>query len=295
MLLQSNLVPLSRSSPLTTSRRTDILIGNLALEQEAESKASKSRSAKKGKGKCTRRTSLSNVPNHYIAYVPFAGNLWKLDGLDRHPRKLGPLVGGEGWINTVRNDIQYRMANINDGTSEGYSVFAIIENRLPRLIEMLAHNVRQLRFVEWCLSMKRDYWGKSVATDPEDNTWLPGREPIRGPDERYNLTQEILDAENLQAESQQRYKIAQCSEEYLTWGRPDIVDHQLHLREMIVPLKRERDEQWKKYKDAMFDYAPVIHHWMKFLHENEALEPLIDWHLANEGGVERELGDLKLH
>ena len=260
-----------------------MLVDNLAVEQEAKSKASKSQSRRKGKRKHIKKASSSDVANHYIAYVPFGGNLWKLDGLDRHPRNLGPLLGGDSWISTVRDDCLKR---INKDPSGKYSMLAIIEDELPALVKALGSKVNQLNWIESCLTEKRDYWNKHVSTNPEDNVSVRDPEPIRFADSRFNLTREILAQDGVQITREQMHDLAACSEEHLTLLRPEVVMAQLGLRALIRPLKEDREEQWIKYKDAMFDYGPVIHQWMKFLHENGQLKALINSHLLNEGGVE---------
>lgn len=260
-------------------RRTEILAANLALQQEATSKMSKSAKRRKNKARGKAKATKNETPNHYVAYVPLAGDLWKLDGMDMHPRNLGPIGDGEAWINTVRDDIEKRMAVFANDESAGYTVLGIVEDKLPALIDMLGRNVNHLNWVEFCISEKRDYWNRSIATEPEENTWAIGHEPIRAPDIRFDLTQKILDSKGVCFTYAQKKDISTCSEEHLNWIRPDIVEEQLHLRELILPLKEEREAQWAKYKDRMFDYGPVIHQWLKFLHENGNLAPLIDAHL----------------
>ena len=259
-----------------------MLAANHALQQEATSKLSKTEKRKDQKRRARAKAAQKEIPNHYIAYVPFAGDLWKLDGMDMHPRNLGPIGAGEAWINTVREDIEKRMAVFATDESAGYTILGLVEDKLPSLIEMLARNINHLNWIEFCISEKRDYWNRSIATEPEENTWPVGREPIRGPDSRFNLTQEILNRRGVAFTYAQKKDISTCSEEHLNWIRLDIVKEQLHLRGLILPLKEEKEAQWAKYKDRMFDYGPVIHQWLKFLEENGTLGPLIEEHLREQ-------------
>lgn len=258
-----------------------MLAADLSLQQEATAKPSK-----KGKNK-----SKAFIPNHYEAYVPFAGNLWKLDGLDKQPRNLGPLSNGEAWINTVRTDIEKRMAVFADDPTAGYSILAIVEDKLPLLTDMLGHNVNHLNWVEHCISEKRDYWNRSIATEADENTWAPGHAPIRGPDPEFGLTQEILQSKGVCWTYDQKKDLSTCSEEHLTWIRPDIVSEQIRLRNLIVPLKEQREAQWAKYRDRMFDYAPVIHLWLEFLEKNGQMERLLRSQMMKEARAMHKNGE----
>ncbi len=61
----------------------DILNADLALSNEANAKMGKMRGKKSILGE-------EEEPGfHFIAFVPIQGSVWKLDGLDRQPMKLG--------------------------------------------------------------------------------------------------------------------------------------------------------------------------------------------------------------
>jgi ubiquitin carboxyl-terminal hydrolase L5 len=65
-------------------RKLDMLNCDLHMKNTAKAR-------KKGKGgKAT--TSDSEAGFHFIAYVPIDGNIWKFDGLERQPQKLGALL-----------------------------------------------------------------------------------------------------------------------------------------------------------------------------------------------------------
>ncbi|RMZ85487.1 hypothetical protein DV737_g722, partial [Chaetothyriales sp. CBS 132003] len=42
---------------------------------------------------------------HFIAYVPVAGAVWKMDGMERLPRKLGDITAGETWLFPVLAEV----------------------------------------------------------------------------------------------------------------------------------------------------------------------------------------------
>eukprot|EP01036_Dinobryon_divergens_P010640 gene10640-14264_t len=47
---------------------------------------------------------------HFVAYIPFNGTVYELDGLKRGPVSLGQIVAGEDWWTVARPAIEERMA-----------------------------------------------------------------------------------------------------------------------------------------------------------------------------------------
>lgn len=66
----------------------DILILDMAMKEECE--AAKNRRNSRPNQRAV--TSADDTAFHFIAYLPIQGDLWKLDGLDRFPQKLGKIV-----------------------------------------------------------------------------------------------------------------------------------------------------------------------------------------------------------
>jgi ubiquitin carboxyl-terminal hydrolase L5 len=69
----------------------DILNADLSLSQSME-KWKKSERNPKRKGPTTKKSKKQDEDDlafHYIAYVPIKGEVWRLNGLERHPVNLG--------------------------------------------------------------------------------------------------------------------------------------------------------------------------------------------------------------
>ena len=64
-------------------RKMDMLSADLHLKNEV--------TAKKQSKKSKSSNSDDDAGFHFIAYVPIDDNVWKLDGLERQPQKLGDL------------------------------------------------------------------------------------------------------------------------------------------------------------------------------------------------------------
>ena len=57
---------------------------------------------------------------HFIAYIPFNGTVYELDGLKTGPIPLGPLGEGEDWLSVARPAIQSRYSPMSSNVAAGY-------------------------------------------------------------------------------------------------------------------------------------------------------------------------------
>lgn len=75
------------------TRRMDQLNADLCLENDVSDSMKKTMSRKAGKQKRkSNKTSLEEYGYHFIAYVPFGGFVWELDGLRSNPLELGETI-----------------------------------------------------------------------------------------------------------------------------------------------------------------------------------------------------------
>jgi hypothetical protein len=72
---------------------------------------------------------------HFIAYVPSAGRVWKMDGMERLPQCLGVLEshGGkaenEGWLDLVIADLQMQMQAAAESGEMDFSLLSVGRSR----------------------------------------------------------------------------------------------------------------------------------------------------------------------
>lgn len=52
---------------------------------------------------------------HFISYLPFAGQLYELDGLQETPRTHGPVAEGREWLTKAREIVQQRIGSYPPG------------------------------------------------------------------------------------------------------------------------------------------------------------------------------------
>ncbi|KAF9506568.1 hypothetical protein BS47DRAFT_1374079 [Hydnum rufescens UP504] len=77
--------------------------------------------------------SQSEDSYHFIVYLPYAGNIYELDGLKRAPIKHGLFeTTGEGWIGKAREVIEARIATYPPGSFR-FNLLAIRDDPLPSL------------------------------------------------------------------------------------------------------------------------------------------------------------------
>ena len=74
-------------------RKMDMLNTDLALKNEFDDRKKPNQKVQDTKKKGNKVTEVDYSDDegafHFIAYVPIYGEVWKLDGLDRQPQKLG--------------------------------------------------------------------------------------------------------------------------------------------------------------------------------------------------------------
>ncbi len=61
---------------------------------------------------------------HFVAYVPAGESVWKMDGMERLPRKVGTLEEGASWVAMVLPELQAQLENAGDGAME-FSLLAL--------------------------------------------------------------------------------------------------------------------------------------------------------------------------
>ncbi|KAI1300854.1 hypothetical protein EDD11_005923 [Mortierella claussenii] len=72
---------------------------------------------------------------HYVAYVPSAGFIWELDGLQPGPLRLMPCTD-DSWLDAARIEIIARMKSYGDA-EDHFVLLAVVKDPLPILLEKL--------------------------------------------------------------------------------------------------------------------------------------------------------------
>ncbi|KAK5942732.1 hypothetical protein PMZ80_005298 [Knufia obscura] len=67
---------------------------------------------------------------HFVAYVPAQANVWKLDGMQAHPRLLGPIGHDQTWLNVAAEDLLQKMQEALSSGQE-CSLMSVTKTNLP--------------------------------------------------------------------------------------------------------------------------------------------------------------------
>jgi ubiquitin carboxyl-terminal hydrolase L5 len=99
-------------------RRRDIdkLVVDISLKDDVVKHERKMRAAEKAPSKKKRKrrkitmdTDYDENGFHFIAYAPALGSVWKMDGMEASPRKIGDMTEGSGWLFVAVADLQAQM------------------------------------------------------------------------------------------------------------------------------------------------------------------------------------------
>jgi ubiquitin carboxyl-terminal hydrolase L5 len=201
---------------------------------------------------------------HYIAFVPRDGAVWKLDGMNKLPTRIGSYdaESGESWTAACSERINDLMTVGGDAE---YSVFAIAQSPLVGLREEVVKTDNTIKAVDRRLdALNVDWRGFVPAEDvqPPSPSWLgcftdEGRE-------QFPVPAKVLGA------------IEGEGVEGLLERRGALVSE---FRRLVTAWVSETDtvEQEKEAADRRrTDLGPVIKRWLEILAENGSLEELAE-------------------
>ncbi|RMZ82308.1 hypothetical protein DV738_g1818, partial [Chaetothyriales sp. CBS 135597] len=130
-------------------------------EAKKQAKEAERRSKKKGGANGSRKKRKQREDEsveeengfHFIAYVPVAGAVWKMDGMERLPRKLGDITPGDSWISPVLAEV------INMRETAAVNQF---EMSLLSLVQQLDHSGIAAEADQ--MDKAREDWGPFLTT-----------------------------------------------------------------------------------------------------------------------------------
>ncbi|KAF2500128.1 cysteine proteinase [Lophium mytilinum] len=118
------------------AKKTDILNVDLCMKNSYDAR-----------NKTSKKRKVSEVADededdayHFIAFVPLEGSVWRLDGLDKEPSRIGD-VGDAGWLSVAAARIGAIMASVE---AIGYTLLAIVRDPVEDLKQALAASVASM-------------------------------------------------------------------------------------------------------------------------------------------------------
>lgn len=208
---------------------------------------------------------------HFCAYLPIGTHVYKLDGLDKMPQKLGaiPTEPGADWLAVAQPELQSRMAQY--AASEiAFNIMGVVHDPLLPAIGELAANIKALRCVEEKLAAGVQDWREmqGVNTCPA--------ETLSAPDDELGIT--ALDINEAEIDERTSKRIDDASDDLslLLESWKEIAGQQKGLRVAVQTelqgIERDREEA----RMRRHDWERFTHEWMTHLAEAEVLEDLLD-------------------
>ncbi|KAI6779638.1 Ubiquitin carboxyl-terminal hydrolase isozyme L5-like protein [Emericellopsis cladophorae] len=233
-------------------------IRNLSLENEARApKAKKSRA--KAAPKKRKPKNLDDYAFHFVAYVPWQGHVWELDGLQTKPRKL------DDWTTVARPEIEARMLQYEDSQLQ-FSLQALCQNPLTVYGARIAEGLASLQAIETTARSRHATWQplSALVSEEELPSFLADLRLDADTTERAFVPQAVhnrLEKVATDDEAQLLY------EEVATETKATIGEYQAEL------LSMAEDEQ--RVKGRRKNYGPALHRWVTKLAEKGLLEGMI--------------------
>ncbi|KAF4307917.1 Peptidase C12 ubiquitin carboxyl-terminal hydrolase 1 [Botryosphaeria dothidea] len=241
------------------ARKIDMMNIDLQMQNDATSRSKTSKSSSKNKN--------ADAAFHFIAFVPIAGEVWKLDGLDRQPQKLEKFGEGD-WLEVVAPNLQARMAQYEEGQIE-FGLLALVRDPLIEHRQYLAQNIKLIRTCEDRLSKINPEWKSFAVT--EDGA---GDSVLSGPSSEHSITiADILQAKIPEA-TEKRISV---DDDIMTLIdlRQKTITEQAGLRAAIRDEENAAAGDKEKAESRRHDYGPAIQTWLRLLAEEGVLKDLI--------------------
>jgi ubiquitin carboxyl-terminal hydrolase L5 len=236
------------------ARKIDILQVDACLAEQFGRRRQKKAAAKKAKA-----SHNEDAPFHFVAYLPIAGEVWRLDGLDSFPQRVGTVGDGQDWLEVVSPVLAARMAECDDGNI-AFNLLALVRDPLSAATEDLARNVRFLQAVD-------------IQFRQQDQTW--DQAP---PD----LIPELVPAsllETVQPGRHQQHWLAMVDAgmvEMVVEARDAALQAQSGLRAVVEVERAVAAAEAEKAMDRRHDYGPLTQAWLRMIAANGCLKDLID-------------------
>lgn len=228
----------------------------------SKTKASAEKSAKSANKKRSTITNNDYLDNdngfHFSAYVPVGSEIWKLDGLDRQPRRVGVFDEGSDWMSIVAPIIQEQLLVFGAGDIET-ALLSICADPVLQRREDLTRNIKSIRMVQ----------AKLDTVVPDWKVFTDGGSGAGDADAILEITEGTIDAAETDVAAEKAIK-SSCPES-LTRAREHLIKEQQSLRSMLFDALSAAADDEKEARERRNDYSPVIRTWLTMLAEKEGV------------------------
>jgi ubiquitin carboxyl-terminal hydrolase L5 len=203
---------------------------------------------------------------HFCAYMPIGDHVWKLDGMDKFPQDIGPIIHGESWLSIAQPVLQGRMAQYTAGSIE-FNIMAVVHDPMVACVEALAANVKALRAVEEKLTNVVDDWREMLDNDR--------KAPLLGPDPNFGSHNVDIARAEISQTNADALKRAEDLTQLLEF-RQELVLQQGGLRRACSDEMESVRSDAEKARDRRHDYSTFAKEWLGALAEQEMLGALLE-------------------
>ncbi|KAF1984114.1 ubiquitin carboxyl-terminal hydrolase [Aulographum hederae CBS 113979] len=211
---------------------------------------------------------------HFQAFVPVNGDVWKLDGIDSNPVKLGT-YDENVWLDVAAPLLNDRMAQL---AAEGinYNLLCMSKDPLITAREDLVKNIMTLQAIEKRVAKLVPDWQDNClthcGTDSAMNDFL---DRIDGPNEDYGITEAMINPTSELADLPKDPQEEEFVEPpVVLWKKT--MQEQTKLRNDVKREQLSQQADSEKATGRRHDYAPTIQMWLRMLAENETLQELVE-------------------
>lgn len=204
---------------------------------------------------------------HFCAYMPIGDRVWKLDGMDKVPQDMGPIIPGIDWLSIAQPALQSRMAQYGANATE-FSLMAVVHDPMVVAVEALAENIKALCAVEDKLGNVVEDW-KEMLDEEEDEMLLHG--------EKLGLGVQNVDIARVELTQTHTKTLAEAEDlATLLEMRKELVLQQAGLRgacrDEMDSVRRDEE----KAADRRHDFSKFVKEWVGVLIEKGQIDGLIE-------------------
>ena len=270
-----------RAAHNSFARKIDMLEADMVLQTEYEATAKNKRKRRPAinignnshvskKAKKAGKMDLINKKYHFVAYVPVADVVWRLDGMDSDPSIVDTFddVDGEDWMLVLKPHL---LKILNDAPTSGFNIMALVPDGWSQTRhKRLAANICVLRAIDEQLNKLSPDWQKSIPTEEKAGV-------ITGPNEFPKITIEMIEEAELSEEAENA--LEGKLEDLLQYRMSIVAAQNVEVAAIIMDFD-QLEAAARKTMDRETDFGPIIHAWLSGMSKSKRLRNVIE---SNKG------------
>ncbi|KAF2760867.1 cysteine proteinase [Pseudovirgaria hyperparasitica] len=214
--------------------------------QQAKQKArtGKTSTPRKKKKRKADDESDAEAAFHYQAFLPIGNELWKLDGMDYYPEKLGTFEEGQDWTEVFRPLLEERILLLSEQYGAEVNLMCLHKDEAAELREHLAQNIVSIRAADARLDTLQPDWRNFLEEDPG---------LIVGPNTDLGIDEDYL--AKIKVPLPVQHRIDEDSPTMLIDFRTRLVDKQKAIDQSVLQVATADERQESEHaRDSRSDY-----------------------------------------